>query len=239
MKVGYSCEHLEVSPTRDSKSLSRTHLTTISPAGKEAKLFPYQLPSHWIRLLLRVVTPHSAFSLALRAEKALGQRNTGTFTIVPWDLGDLQHGQRGYGWDNSSICQKWKEGIEAKWSIPLILYRRPQGRTFTGQHSPPWWRWLRIHTTWLILAHDVSCPGSLSGCRLDLRASKQDRHAKLHNLMPCPQYVPLRNLPSRSLSIWARLTDRDLHPPGCINRSGSLSLTGLLRDVRVIIGSDV
>ena len=35
--------------------------------------------------------------MLVHAEKALGQRDTRTFTIVPEALDDLQHGQRGYG----------------------------------------------------------------------------------------------------------------------------------------------
>lgn len=36
-------------------------------------------------------------AMLVHAEKALGQRDTRTFTIVPEALDDLQHGQRGYG----------------------------------------------------------------------------------------------------------------------------------------------
>lgn len=158
--------------------------------------------SHWIRVAPEGCnTPLCFQPCSCTQRKHSGRETQVLLQLFPGDLGDLQHGQRGYGWDNSSICQKWKEGIEAKWSIPLILLLQATGQdVFTGPaFSSPWWRWLRIHTTWLILAHDVSCPGSLSGCRLDFRASsKQDRHAKLHNLMPCPQYVLLGICPVAS-----------------------------------------
>lgn len=187
-----------MSPVRELLRVWEKPISQLShQQARKPSYFRTNSLSHCIRVAPEVITPSTrpcAFSHAHACKKALGQTDTGAFTIVPWSsrwpstwakrlwLGQHQHlpkvERRYWGQMTNSpypLTAGHRAGCFYRASIFLPLMEMAED-SYHMTHPGPW----------------CTCPGSLSGCRLDFRASsKQDRHAKLHNLTLCPWYVLL------------------------------------------------